>query len=60
MRLATRDRTASTLLPMTYAYDAVDRVTHDLGGAAGPTLVVLGFTLATLCCGAVTLRRRTA
>ncbi len=49
----------SDVLPMTYAYDALDRVTHGLGGAAGSTLVVLGFTAAALCCGAATLRRRT-
>jgi ABC-2 type transport system permease protein len=50
----------SALLPMTYAYDALDRVTHDLGGAGQPTLVVLGFTLLALVGGAATLRRRTA
>jgi ABC-2 type transport system permease protein len=52
--------TVSNLLPMTYAYDALDRVTHGMGGAATPTLVVLGSTLLALCAGAATLRRRTA
>ena len=58
--MATWLQKVSTLLPMTYAYDALDRVTHDLGDAAGPTLVVLAFTALALCCGAATLRRRTA
>lgn len=50
----------SRALPMTYAYDALDRVTRDAGGAAAPTSVVLGCTALALACGALTLRRRTS
>jgi ABC-2 type transport system permease protein len=57
--MATLLERISTVLPMTYAYDALDRVTHGLGDATAPTLVVIGFTALALCCGAATLRRRT-
>jgi ABC-2 type transport system permease protein len=50
----------SRALPMTYAYDALDRVVRDTGDAGGPTAVVLACTVLALCAGAVTLRRRTA
>ena len=53
----------SYLLPLTYAYDALDRVTRL--GTYGPVLardvaVILGVTLVALALGAATLRRRTA
>ena len=53
----------SYLLPMTYAFDALDRVTT--GGALGgrgwaDVAVVVGCTLLALALGAATLRRRTA
>jgi ABC-2 type transport system permease protein len=64
-----RDRMADVLeavsyiLPLTYAYDALDRVTR-LGvldaRAALDVAVVLGVTLLALALGATTLRRRTA
>jgi len=53
---------ASSFLPLTYAYDALDRVTHfDLvdGRLALDTSVVVGATLLALALGALTLRRRT-
>lgn len=50
----------SNALPMTYAYDALDRVVRSSGDAVEPTAVVLGCTLLALALGAVTLRRRTA
>jgi ABC-2 type transport system permease protein len=53
---------ASNLLPMTYAYDGLSRVTQGLGGATllADVLVVAGFALAALSAGAFTLRRQTA
>jgi ABC-2 type transport system permease protein len=49
-------------LPLTYAYDALDRVTHQ-GSGGGPlardVTVIAGVTLLALALGAVTLRRRT-
>ncbi len=52
----------SWALPLTYAYDALDRVTHQgTGGAplARDVAVVVGATLLALVLGALTLRRRT-
>jgi ABC-2 type transport system permease protein len=53
---------ASYCLPLSYAYDALDRVTHR-GTITGFGLVdlgiVLGATIAALALGAATLRRRT-
>jgi ABC-2 type transport system permease protein len=53
----------SDVLPLTYAYDGLDRVTR-LGGFDATTvrdlLVVIGVTLLALALGATTLRRRTA
>jgi ABC-2 type transport system permease protein len=56
-------RAASDVLPLTYAFDAIDRVTHD--GALGTrgavdVAVIAGCTLLALALGAATLRRRTA
>lgn len=54
---------ASDVLPLTYAYDGLDRVTR-LGGFDGTTVrdlvIVIGVTLLALGLGATTLRRRTA
>jgi ABC-2 type transport system permease protein len=55
-------RAASDVLPLTYAYDALDRVTTS--GALGTrgaidVAVVVGATLLALALGAATLRRRT-
>jgi ABC-2 type transport system permease protein len=53
----------SWALPMTYAFDALDRVTSDgsLGGDGLTDLAVtVGATLVALVIGAMTLRRRTA
>jgi ABC-2 type transport system permease protein len=53
----------SYALPLTYAYDALDRVTSDgsLGGrGAADVLVTCGVILLALALGAATLRRRTA
>jgi ABC-2 type transport system permease protein len=64
-----RDQMAGALeavsyaLPLTYAYDALDRVTSDgsLGGrGATDVLVTCGVILLALALGAATLRRRTA
>jgi ABC-2 type transport system permease protein len=52
----------SWALPLTYAYDALDRVTHQgTGGAplARDVGVVVGATMLALVLGALTLRRRT-
>ena len=52
----------SDLLPLTYAYDALDRVTGDgrLGTrGAVDVAVIAGCTLLALALGAATLRRRT-
>jgi len=52
----------SYALPMTYAFDALDRVATDgsLGGAgARDVAVTVGATLLALMLGAMTLRRRT-
>ncbi len=54
---------ASYALPLTYAFDALQRVTVDGSlGTAGivDVVVTIGVTLAALGLGAVTLRRRTA
>jgi ABC-2 type transport system permease protein len=64
--LTARDSMASVLeavswaLPMTYAYDALDRVTRGVDGALGPALVVVGCAVLALGAGAATLRRTTA
>jgi ABC-2 type transport system permease protein len=53
----------SWALPMTYAYDALSRVTEDgsLGGEGlGDLAVTIGATVLALVLGALTLRRRTA
>jgi ABC-2 type transport system permease protein len=64
-----RDQMAGALeavsyaLPLTYAYDALDRVTSDgsLGGrGTADVLVTCGVILLALALGAATLRRRTA
>jgi ABC-2 type transport system permease protein len=64
-----RDQMAGALeavsyaLPLTYAYDALDRVTNDGSLGAGGTvdvLVTCGVILLALALGAATLRRRTA
>lgn len=52
----------SNVLPLTYAFDAIDRVTADGAlGAAGrvDVAVVIAATLLSLALGALTLRRRT-
>jgi ABC-2 type transport system permease protein len=56
-------RAASDVLPLTYAFDAIDRVTRD--GALGTrgavdVAVIAACTLLALALGAATLRRRTA
>jgi ABC transporter DrrB family efflux protein len=52
----------SWLLPLTYAFDALERVTSgDTGAAlAADAVVIAGFTVLALVLGALTLRRRTA
>jgi ABC-2 type transport system permease protein len=64
-----RDQMAGALeavsyaLPLTYAYDALDRVTSDgsLGGrGTADVLVTCGVIVLALALGAATLRRRTA
>ena len=65
--LAPRDRMADVLeavswaLPLTYAYDALDRVTRGVYGSrlAWDVVAVLALTLLALLLGALTLRRRT-
>jgi ABC-2 type transport system permease protein len=55
-------RAASAVLPLTYAFDALDRVTSDgrLGGrGAVDVAIVAGCTVLALALGAATLRRRT-
>jgi ABC-2 type transport system permease protein len=51
----------SYLLPLTWAYDALDHAVH--GGVSGTVgrdaIIVLGITVAALALGATTLRRRT-
>jgi ABC-2 type transport system permease protein len=53
---------ASYFLPLTYAYDALQRVGDDVLDArlAGDVAIVLGLTLLALALGAATLRRQTA
>jgi ABC-2 type transport system permease protein len=67
--IVARDQMAGALeavsyaLPLTYAYDALDRVTSDGSlGARGTAdvLVTCGVILLALALGAATLRRRTA
>jgi ABC-2 type transport system permease protein len=52
----------SSALPMTYAYDALDRVSQGLSGSTltADVCAITGFTLVALVLGAFTLRRRTA
>ena len=50
----------STALPLTYAYDALDKVSRGSDGAAWPAAVVVGCAGLALVAGAATLRRRTA
>jgi ABC-2 type transport system permease protein len=55
-------RVLSYLLPVTYAYDALDRAAHEATLSTRFTIdvaVVLGTTLLALALGAATLRRRT-
>jgi ABC-2 type transport system permease protein len=55
-------RAASDVLPLTYAFDAIDRVTRDgrLGTrGAVDVAVIVGCTLFALALGAATLRRHT-
>jgi ABC-2 type transport system permease protein len=51
----------SAILPLTYAYDALQRVSDDLLDARVvlDVAIVLAATLLALALGAVTLRRRT-
>jgi ABC-2 type transport system permease protein len=55
-------RAISDAFPLTYAYDALARVTQGGLGAwfAFDVVVTIGATLLALALGAVTLRRRTA
>jgi ABC-2 type transport system permease protein len=56
-------RWLSDVLPMTYAYDALHRVSSGAGfgdRVAADVAVLTGVTLAALGLGAATLRRRTA
>jgi ABC-2 type transport system permease protein len=63
-----RDQMAEALeavsyaLPLTYAYDALERVTTDgsLGRGTVDVVVICGVILLALALGAATLRRRTA
>ena len=48
------------LLPMTYAYDALDRVTRGTGDGPDRRRSCVGFTVLALVAGAATLRRRTS
>jgi len=50
----------STVLPMTYAYDALDKVSRGSDGAAWSAAIVVGCAVLSLLAGAATLRRRTA
>lgn len=50
----------SSVLPMTFAYDALDQVSRGTGDGAGSATAVVGFTLLALGAGAATLRRRSA
>ena len=64
--LAPRDSMSSALqavsevLPMTYAYDALDRVTRGAGDVAAPTVVLVGCAALALVAGSATLRRTSA
>jgi ABC-2 type transport system permease protein len=62
-QMATVLQDVSDVLPLTYAYDGLDRVTR-LGGFDATTVrdlvIVIGVTLLALALGATTLRRRTA
>ena len=60
-RMAVALEWASTVLPLTWAYDGLRRATTDDVGAAvaGDAAVVLGVTVLALAAGAATLRRRT-
>ena len=49
----------SAAFPMTYAFDALDQVSHGGDAAATDVLAIAAFTLAALVLGALTLRRRT-
>lgn len=50
----------SSVLPMTFAYDALDAVSRGTGDVAAPSSMVAAFALLALGAGAATLRRRTA
>jgi ABC-2 type transport system permease protein len=62
-RMAGLLEAVSSALPLTYAFDALDRVAAggELGGRGWlDVAVILGVTALALCMGALTLRRRTA
>ena len=62
-RMAGALEAVSDVLPLTYAFDALDRVASGagLGGrGAADVAVIVGVTLLALALGALTLRRRTA
>lgn len=50
----------SSVLPMTFAYDALDQVARGTGEGAGSATAVVGFALLALGAGAATLRRKSA
>jgi len=50
----------SSVLPMTFAYDALDQVARGTGDSAGSSTAVVGFALLALAAGAATLRRKSA
>jgi ABC-2 type transport system permease protein len=54
--------TASRVLPLTYAFDALTRVARGVGGGrlALDVAVIVGAIVLALVLGAATLRRRTA
>ena len=64
--LTARDAMAPVLeaiswaMPMTYAYDALDRVSRGAGDVGGSATVVVGSAVLALVAGAATLRRTTA
>jgi ABC-2 type transport system permease protein len=53
----------ASVLPLTFAFDALEQVAREgagLGGVAGEVAVLLGLTAVAIALGALTLRRRTA
>ncbi|WP_310961430.1 ABC transporter permease [Nocardioides terrisoli] len=53
-------RQVSDVLPLSYAVDAIDHVTHGSDGTWGDLAIVVAYVLAGLVLGALTLRRRSA